>query len=60
MKLDIPSLSEAVATPAVAPSVLVVEGDETRRACLSTALKGWGYEVVSEPLRPSQVITPTA
>mgnify|MGYP003135767031 CR=1 FL=1 len=47
MKLDIPSLSEAVATPAVAPSVLVVEGDETRRACLSTALKGWGYEVVS-------------
>ncbi|WP_280322577.1 PP2C family protein-serine/threonine phosphatase [Sulfitobacter faviae] len=47
MKLDIPSLSEAVATPAVAPLVLVVEGDETRRACLSTALKGWGYEVVS-------------
>ncbi|MDF3381788.1 MULTISPECIES: PP2C family protein-serine/threonine phosphatase [Sulfitobacter] len=47
MKLDIPSLSEAVATPAVASLVLVVEGDETRRACLSTALKGWGYEVVS-------------
>ncbi|THF73330.1 MAG: response regulator transcription factor, partial [Sulfitobacter sp. SK025] len=47
MKLDIPSLSEAVATPAVASLVLVVEGDGTRRACLSAALKGWGYEVAS-------------
>ncbi|MFG6589825.1 PP2C family protein-serine/threonine phosphatase [Sulfitobacter sp. 1A12157] len=47
MKLDIPSLSEAVAAPAVASLVLVVEGEEARRACLSTALKGWGYEVVS-------------
>ncbi|NKX42936.1 response regulator transcription factor, partial [Rhodobacteraceae bacterium R_SAG2] len=47
MKLDIPSLSEAVSTPAVASLVLLVEGDETRRACLSAALKGWGYEVVS-------------
>ncbi|MEO9629721.1 MAG: SpoIIE family protein phosphatase [Sulfitobacter sp.] len=47
MKLDIPSLSEAVATPAVSPLILVVEGDETHRGFLSASLRAWGYEVIS-------------
>ncbi len=49
MKLDIPSLSPAAATRAVAPLVLVVDDDEVQLGLLSASLQRWGYEVMSAP-----------
>ena len=47
MKLDIPSLSTAMATPAVAPLVLVVEDNDIQLDLLSSSLGRWGYEVIT-------------
>ena len=47
MKLDIPSLSPAMATPAVAPLVLVVDDNDIQLNLLSSSLGRWGYEVIT-------------